>query len=151
MQEQKAATLATIFSDVLADLAFMFTDEQHGESDPGDPWLETTIGYRGAMNGNLRFRCTRSFTRLLASNLLGADPDGDTAEDQADDAVKEFMNIVCGQLVTAIHGTEEVFNLTIPTVTHLEVAPDFSDDDGVTSATLSVEGCRLQLFYEPGD
>ncbi len=148
MPEQKAATLATIFSDVLADLAFMFTDEQHTDADPDDPWLETVIGYQGPVAGELRFRCTRAFTRLLACNLLGADPSELTGDAQADDAAKEFMNIVCGQLVTALHGTDDVYNLTIPTIEQLPETPDLSLDDGDTASTLSVEGFRLQLLYE---
>jgi CheY-specific phosphatase CheX len=147
MREQRAATLATIFSDVLADLAFMFTDDEHAESAINDPWLETHIGYRGPVNGDLRFRCTRAFTVLLAANLLGVDPDGLTGEEHADDAAKEFMNIVCGQLVTAMHGTDEVFNLTIPVICPLDSAPDLSMDDGEKSSTLSVEGFRVQLVY----
>ena len=152
MQTQKAETLARIFSDVLADLAFMFTDEEDIACESlQDPWLETTIGYEGVeASGMLRLRCTRRFTQLLSINLLGADPDVTPSETQSNDAVREFMNIVCGQLVTAIHGTSAVFDLTIPVVTPLGGPPDFDESDGVAAATVSVEQCRLQLLYTPG-
>ncbi len=149
MQEQKAATLATIFSEVLADLAFMFTDdEDFSEVDSSDPWLETKIGYRGAKNGDLIFRCTRSFTKLLASNLLGVDQD-QASDEQANDAAKEFMNIVCGQLVTAMHGTDDVYNLTIPAIERMKTSPDLSLDDGDYASTISVENHSVQLVYSP--
>ena len=148
MQQQKAATLATIFSEVLANLAFMFTDDEGVDSRPDDTWLETTIGYRGHSSGELTFRCTRRFTRLLAANLLGVDAEAEST-DEADDAAKEFMNIVCGQLVTALHGSDDVFNLTIPQIRRLDEEPDLTLDDGVTASTLSVERCRIQLLYHP--
>ena len=150
MPMQKTATLATIFSEVLADLAFMFTDEEDWSSPSDDAWLETTICYQGAANGRLQFRCPREFTRRLASNLLGIEPEKVRVPDDADDAVKEFMNIVCGQLVTTVHGTEDVFNLTIPTVETMVEPPDCTLDDGINVSTLSVEGFRVQLAYQPG-
>ncbi len=147
MQEQKAATLATIFSEVLANLAFMFTDEDLYDENGDTQWLETSIGYRGDHNGKLRFRCTREFTELLATNLLGTEPGEQTTTAQQDDAAKEFMNIVCGQLVTAIHGTEEVYNLTIPEIENLDERPDLSMDDGDYASTIAVEGHCVQLLY----
>gem|GEM_PF-6175632 len=55
-QDQKTATLTTIFSEVLANLAFMFSeDEEDIIPSAGDVWLETEIGYRGPQRGALRF------------------------------------------------------------------------------------------------
>lgn len=148
--QQQTATLTTVFSEVLANLAFMFTD-----SEPGDPvlegtWLETTISYHGPHQGSLHLRCTRAFTVLLAANLLGIDPDDEDAEAGADDAAKEFMNIVCGQLVTTVYGTEPVFNLSIPRSTPLEEPPDLYSEEVSTISTLWVEGHPVQLVYTPG-
>jgi CheY-specific phosphatase CheX len=148
MPPQTASTLATIFSDVLADLAFLFTDETHQDPDPNDPWVRTTIGYRGSAGGDLCFYCPRSFTALLAANLLGLE-EHEVDALACEDAAKEFMNIVCGQLVTALHGTEEVFDLTIPRLEEPEEAPDLTRDDGEFSTTISVEGHRVQLRYTP--
>jgi CheY-specific phosphatase CheX len=150
MQQQTSATLTTIFSEVLANLAFMFTDEEQVESSPTETWLETVISYQGPTRGTLRFRCTTDFSVLLAANLLGIDAQDEEADAKAADAVKEFMNIVCGQLVTALHGSENVFNLTIPETTAMPEAPDLQADDGVDSSTVSVDGFLVQLAYLPG-
>lgn len=150
MQEQKTATLTTIFSEVLASLAFMFTDDEQADASPDVQWLETTIGYHGPVSGELRLWCTRDFSILLAGNLLGTGPQDDNVESIADDAVKEFMNIICGQFITASHGTDAVFNLTIPQITKTDKTPDFHRDDPLTS-TLSVNQHRLQLSYIPGE
>ena len=146
MLRQRTATPATIFSEVLANLAFMFTDEDIPAPAPGDPWIETIIEYRGSVCGTLTFLCTRGFARLLAANLLAIDPQDPAADTKAEDAAREFMNIVCGQLVTTLHGAERMFDLSIPRSTPLESPPDlkaFSDSDG---CTLSVEGFPVQLI-----
>lgn len=150
MQKQKNATLKTIFSEVLADLAFMFTDNEDVEPSPDDVWLEATISYDGSVSGTLRFHCTGTFSVLLAANLLGTSPDDENAESNANDAVKEFMNIVCGQFITATHGTQDIFNVTIPQIIEIEGPPDLFADDVSESSTFSVDGHHVQLSYIPG-
>lgn len=156
MQDQKTATLATIFSEILANLAFMFTDEDPVDPPAGEVWLETTIAYSGPLAGSLRLWCTRDFSTRLAANLLGTDPDDPDTAQSARDAVKEFMNIVCGQFVTAAHGTEEVFSLTIPETVELPETPDLATGEetsaschGVETSVVSVEGQFVQLSHLP--
>lgn len=149
-QDQKTATLTTIFSEVLADLAFMFDEDADVGAAAASAWLETTISYHGPCQGTLRLRCSRDFCALLAANLLGVEPDDQDAGAQAEDAVKEFMNIVCGQLVTALHGAESAFNLTIPEIHRLPETPAWGNPGQGEVATLAVEGHRLQLEYSPG-
>ena len=45
------------------------------------------------------------------------------------DALREFMNVVCGQFITACHGTDRVFNLSIPTAVECAESPQFNFDD----------------------
>lgn len=148
MPQQKTPTLAAIFSDVLARLAFMFTDDLPAEPPAGGEWIEASVGYRGPVEGRLVLTCTREFCTVLASNLLGTDPEDPEADTKAEDAVKEFMNIACGQYVTAIHGTEAVFCLSIPAVRPAEAPP--ADDGGPQQALLSVDGHLVRLRHEAG-
>jgi len=150
MLQQRTATIAAIFSEVLANLAFMFTEEDLPPSPEGDPWMETTIGYRGPACGSLSFLCTRGFARVLAANLLAIDPEDRDADAKAPDAAKEFMNIVCGQLVTTLHGPEQVFDISIPRNRPLNEGPDLMLSPGPESCTLSVEGFPVQLTFLPG-
>jgi chemotaxis protein CheY-P-specific phosphatase CheC len=144
-QTQKAATLTTVFSEVLANLAFMFTDEEAADPTAGELWFETTISYKGANTGTLRFWCSSSFSSLLAANLLGLDPEDDGAEEAARDATREFMNVLCGQYVTAAHGTELIFDLTIPEVRELPEAPDMTTQDDESTSTLCVDGHLIRI------
>ncbi|MBU0595985.1 chemotaxis protein CheX [Candidatus Bipolaricaulota bacterium] len=149
MQQQKSATLTAIFSDVLANLAFMFTDDEDSHSEANGVWSEASIEYYGCVNGALRLVYPEAFAIELAANLLGTDPGCEDAESQAGDAVKELMNIVCGQLVTALHGTEAVFNLSIPRVRVLPEAPTFSGEENENICTLCVSGRRTQISLIP--
>lgn len=149
MQDQKTATLATTFSEVLANLAFMFTDEDLADPPSGDVWFETTIHYSGPAAGTLRLRCTADFSVQLAASLLGIAPDNADAEQGASDAVKEFMNIVCGQFVTAAYGTEGVFNVTIPEISELSDVPDLTVCVGVETCVVSVDDQFVQLSHLP--
>lgn len=151
MNKLKPATLATIFSEVLANLAFMFTEEDVPEPAPDAQWIETEIAYRGPVSGTLRLRCSVEFSVLLAANLLGVDSEDADAESKAMDAVKEFMNVLCGQFVTAVHGSDHVFNLSIPRLVALAQPPDLTRADGPELATFAVDAHPIQLVYAPGD
>ena len=148
MQQQKIATLGTIFSEVLADLAFMFTEEQQSDPVADYDWLETRIGFRGPDCGNLHFRCPAQFCVQLAANLLGIDPKDDDAVGVSHDAAKEFINVVCGHFVTSMYGTEKVFDLSIPETRPMPEPPDLWIGDGKRISTVTVDGFPIQLEYQ---
>lgn len=144
MQDQKTIKLTTVFSEVLANMAFMFTDEKPAEPPPGVVWIETTVAYRGSVAGTLRLWCTRDFSIRLAANLLGTHPDTDQS---ANDAVKEFMNVLCGQFITSTYGTEEAFSLAIPEIVKFTEKPDLTVREEVETSVVSVDGQFLQLSH----
>ena len=148
MKLQKTATPLAVFSEVLANVAFLFTEEDLPAPATEDAWLETSIVYRGPSRGELSLRCPRAFATLLAANLLGIDDD---AESKSEDAVKELMNIICGQFITTMYGTGDVFDLSIPVTHELDQAPDFSNADDPDTSTLTVEGYPVQLTHRSGD
>lgn len=149
IEQTKLPTLTEIFSEILANLAFMFTDDDDADLDPADTWIETSISYVGPQGGLLRFTCTRAFTGQLAANLLGVDPEDEEAEVKSEDAVKEFMNILCGQWVTASLGTQDVYNLTIPQCKEVSPPDPAAAADPHTTA-LSVNATRVWLTHVPG-
>ena len=148
MQDQTTTTLTTVHSEVLANLAFMFNDD--GEFDPpvGERWLETLISYKGSVSGSLRLTCTETFATQLAANLLGTES-GVTTRQESNDAVKEFMNVICGQYVTAAYGTEELFDLSIPEVFERSTTSILGEPEGASGerAFLSVDGQWMQLLH----
>jgi len=140
--------LALIVSDVLGDLAFLVGDDESPDVPKDAAWLECRISYQGPFNGTLRCWCTRNFALQLAANLLGLSLEDDEANEGMGDAVCEFMNVVCGQFVTAWYGTDPVFNLSIPSVVECPAAPrlDLGANAGVCA--LSVSGEPFYCVYE---
>ena len=126
----------------------MFTDEEPATANPQDTWLETSIGYHGAASGTLTLRCPRAFTILLAANLLGIEVQDDDADHTAEDAAKEFMNIVCGQFITSYYGPDPVFDLTIPNTRELYETDTILDSDESRSSLLTVDGYPVQLSHD---
>lgn len=131
--------LGVVVSDVLGDLAFMVTDPEAMRLTPGAVWLQGEIQYFGPVSGQLQCWCTRDFAVQLAANLLGLEVEEGGAQVAAEDAVREFMNVLCGQLVTAWHGAEAVFDLSIPTVCE-RLDPPGEPPEGSCRCQLSIDG-----------
>lgn len=146
---RNAPDLGTVVLDVLGELAFMVTDDTPPPLPAGTVYLQAEIEYRGPLHGRLRCWCTRGFAQRLAANLLGIEPGQAEAQLAAEDAVREFMNVLCGQLVTLWHGADPVFNLTIPTVCECLAAPAELGAEPRHSALLSIEGEPLLFRYDP--
>ncbi len=145
MPQPTTVTPAAIFSDVLANLAFILTSEEPASPVAATGWWEATITYRGPACGTLRLQCTREFASQLAANLLGVDPTEKLAAAKAEDSLKELLNVTCGQLVTTLHGTRPVFDLSIPQVRLLP-----ADEAAAGNfATIYVEGHTVRLAHEP--
>jgi len=136
-----------VVTEVLGELAFMLTDEQPPEQWPGTTWLQGEIAYRGPVSGRLRCWCTRELAARLAANLLGIEAQQDEAQIRAPDAVREFMNVLCGQLITRWYGRQMVLNLAIPTVRECFQSPPIHPQAS-DACQLSVEGEPLLCLHE---
>ena len=143
--------LATVLTDVLGNLAFMVSDDDSVEPPPGTVWLKCEINYHGPVSAALTCWCTRDFAIQLAANLLGIEADEGDAQAAAEDAVREFMNVLCGQLVTAWYGTTDVYSLSIPAVRECLDAPTQAEASGGSHCQLSVSGEPLYCVCRQGD
>ncbi|MBI4719466.1 MAG: chemotaxis protein CheX [Planctomycetes bacterium] len=143
--------LTRIFSEVLANLAFLFPEPASEPAGAEGPWLESTIAYEGTHRGMLKLVCTDAFAALLAENLLGA-PSGDTPlRGRMEDAIKELMNIVCGQLMTAAFGAQEMFNLGIPEIKAVAVLESRRSGLEVHRISFVVEELPVHLTWAEVD
>jgi hypothetical protein len=133
--------LSQLVTTVLGDLAFMVADDEPHVVAPGTVWLQGEITYRGPVAGRLTAWCTRAFAVQLTANLLGTDPDSPEALVDAEDALRELLNVACGQLVTTWHGTTPIFHLGIPTVRECLDVPALERDNP--------HHCRLSVGDEP--
>ena len=118
MQTKEKDVLNDVFCSVLEKLAFMFGDPVEKEDLPeaGEKYLEARIDFAGVMSGDLTLAAPADICVEISANILGVDEDDVPAMGQSDDALRELLNITCGNLVTAMAGEEAVFDLSPPVV-----------------------------------
>jgi hypothetical protein len=121
-----STTLTSVVSRILGDFAFMVVSDELNNVPTAPEWLQGTMSYRGPMQGALNCWCTRPFALELSANLLGLDPSDGDAVVQSQDALREFMNVLCGNLMTERYGAEAVFDLSIPAVQETLSSPMLS-------------------------
>ena len=152
MTDEYQATLETAISDVLEQQAFMFSDpcdkaELHPDS---ESYYHATLVFEGAVQGTLELAISIELSQELAANILGIEPDDTDIAEAAPDALKELLNVICGQFLTASYGSGSVFRLSIPdlkqtdpsgwdTLRDRENAVGFTLDDAPALACLSLE------------
>jgi chemotaxis protein CheY-P-specific phosphatase CheC len=117
MNSEMAATLETVFSNVLENYAFLFCESAETcDADDSGPWIKNEMGFAGPFKGRLCLLCPERFGNEVAANVLGLDLDDEQVNMSARDALKELLNVTCGNLLTALAGETPVFELIVPKV-----------------------------------
>jgi CheY-specific phosphatase CheX len=106
---------------VLENMAFIFADPSPADMGPEAPEqaLLARMTYRGMENGTVCVAAPFGLCREIAVNMLGAGP-GELSASEVLDALRELLNMSCGQFLTERFGEELVFDLSIPEVSPLE-------------------------------
>jgi CheY-specific phosphatase CheX len=122
--------LASTISNVIEELALMMVET------PEQPMrvpseLAGHIEFAGSVHGRLSATSTEALGVSLASNLLGLPSDDPETREKALDAFGEMLNIITGNLVTELFGTQNAFSLSIPVCRRVEPAPT----DGTVAPT----------------
>lgn len=110
-----------VFCDVVESLAFMFGEAADEDELPASAagYILATMSFSGPMTGRIELAVPREMRVEIAANVLGVDPDDEQAVSGADDALKELLNVTCGQVLTRLAGEEPVFDLSVPVVSDL--------------------------------
>ncbi len=141
--------LAKVFARVAEDLAFMFTESPDEELDEpaGNAFAKAHMSFHGPFSGTLSVAVPESMCAQIASNVLGLDPGDELFIQQPYDALKELLNVTCGNLLTAMAGEEPVFDLQPPEVTVLDRAgwDAFKDSPGTVPFIVEDEPVLLSL------
>ena len=70
--------------------------------------------YSGGMTGSISLIVPDDVCPEIAANVLGKDPDDAIVAAQSADALKEVLNVLCGNILTAVAGESPVFDLSVP-------------------------------------
>ena len=143
--------LRSVAEESFASLAFMLPVDPDGpvETHPGPP-IVASISFDGPMEGVLFLAVSTGIVPELASNMLGLDvAEGPASPDQEQDALKELLNVICGNLLPEIAGREAIFNVDAPAIASESSLPEtYGHHDPAAGASLCLDAgeARLVLF-----
>jgi len=108
-------------------------------------WLD----FSGPRQGRITVRCGNALASALAANLLGVSPDDAEAGAKAGDALGEVLNVLCGNLVTRVFGSQQTVHLSVPTVLPACTAHAHRDQPGGHPEAVLEEACVLTFDDQP--
>ena len=135
--------LAGVAEEIFEELAFMlimFEDEAVGIEGEA---RTASVAFAGAFQGRLVVSVSEQMLGELARNMLGLDEQADPSLDRQQDALKELANVICGNLLPGIAGSEAEFDVGSPS---LEVS-EFPGE--VPSGQQQV--AQAQLLFDSGE
>lgn len=114
--------LFDVMADVLEQFAFMFLAPVESGELPlrGREFLHAGIQFSGPFSGWLSVYASPSFCLQLAANVLGMEP-AELTPEHAEDALRELVNVACGELLVALAGRKTIFDLSVPVLERITV------------------------------
>ena len=149
MTEAADGRLAEVTADTLEKLAFLFATPMDAPTPIDDARLTTVrVAFAGAFAGGVELSLSGPVLDELAVNMLGADDGEPIAPEARLDALKELVNVVCGNLLPILGGGEAVFNIQAPVVVPDESA-GWTDCAARCELALDQGVCRVRLRLDP--
>jgi hypothetical protein len=156
MNEKLDQIITQISIDTLEKLAFMFAfPEDDGEEANGtgdaNGHVHACVAFSGPFDGTLAIEMTLPELSELTVNMLGLDTDSEVTAEQRHDALKETLNVICGNMLPAIAGKQAVFNIEIPRIRepNESLAADSEQQPcSVVRLNLEVGLCCLYLYVD---
>lgn len=115
--------LCSVFITVADTMAYMFAERATADElqAVGDA-VESMISFSGPQSGSMVLALPKEMCLELAASVLGVERDDTDIAEKGIDAVKEMLNVICGNVLTEIAGSKPVFDLSVPTSRELDAA-----------------------------
>lgn len=127
---------------VLEEMCFIFPEPDEAEKDPErTPEAESAVAFDGPFSGKLIIKVYGGMLPVIATNMLGEES---ISKEQHLDALGEFANVICGNLLSDLSGPAVEFNIQHPEVTRNPAPP--SDEQPKAEVTLTFDEGELGLW-----
>ncbi|MFC1812111.1 chemotaxis protein CheX [Thermodesulfobacteriota bacterium] len=115
MPDRLKHILSRVAEEMLGELAFIFSfSDEETEPVPLDDAVAASITFTGPFSGSFVIVVPDRVLPGLTENMLGLDG-GETATlDQQHDALKETINVICGNILPVIFGKQMIFDMGTP-------------------------------------
>ena len=154
MEQKIKSILARVTSETLERLAFIFTfADDERDIDGPEPAVAGRVDFNGFFAGSLLIRVSSSCIHELAVNMLGLDDDDEISAEDQRDAFKEMLNVICGNVLPAIAGSQVEFKIGSPEIlTEPATAAELKDANPECIVRLMLEEgfCDIYFFVEGG-
>ena len=147
MTTDNITVLGEVAVEILERFAFMLGDPADADTTPALPvaaWI-ATMTYTGPCCGAIGLATTPALAHQMAANLFGREP-GENTDEEAADALKEFLNVTCGDYLHALAGNEPIYDLSAPVVVTADRDALRARLAGRLQFALNVEGQPLFVF-----
>jgi len=152
MSDRMNNVISNVVIETIEKLVFMFASPYDPENSTGeDPGTGVSVSFKGPFSGTLGMKVSGEVLSEIAANMLGVDDEGEITIEDKKDALKETINIICGNILPAIAGKQAVFDIDAPEI--IKEGEDIKGNDGeelVSDLKFSLdEGrCDLVLFIK---
>lgn len=160
MSERIKEILRRVAEEVMEKLAFLlsFSEEDEEQLPDAEDLTLVSISFSGFMQGVLVMAVSNGMLPKLAGNMLGLDEDEEeTTAEQQHDALKELVNVICGNLLPAIGEKQHVCHIDTPMIVArdtqacLEELSRENNDASPISAKFFLEEGICELFLVIGN
>ena len=143
MKQQIKNILAVVTNETLEKLAFLFafSDDERVKDGPA-PAVTGQVDFSGFFSGSLVMRVSQGAVAELATNMLGLDDNSEVSVEEQQDAFKEMLNVICGNLLPVIAGDREEFAIGPPAV--------LTEEDARIALNNGKPLCVVRLMLEDG-
>ncbi len=122
LPEVAKESLTSTMTQSLETMAFVLAEPISGPVDPPINPIAVSIHFKGPKSGRIEIAASREFSLILASSILGTEPNDPEVHEKADDCLKELVNVVGGAMIPGIADSpDQEFKLTLPTIKPVDV------------------------------
>ncbi len=157
MSDNHSQLLSEVAAETLEQLAFIFSFSD--DPDENALWDEDVTGchvsFSGPHQGEILLAINSAVLPELAANMLGLDDDEAPPPDQQEDALREALNVICGNVLPKVGGLEAVFNISAPAILpgaemrpKVEALKSAHADLGTAFLSLDDGECHIYMRYD---
>ncbi len=147
MHDNYESAIQEVASHVFETSAFLSVFPLEESADLPPPDFCATMTFKGAAEGRVSMRIAGEVLDTIVDNLLEMESDPEEQMKRRKDVLKEMLNMLCGNLLTAHFGSSPVFDLSPPEVIESAEMPAPTAED-VRRALLNIEHTLAEVMFE---
>lgn len=120
MKEMDKGLIKKVLTDVAQEFAFMFADDLLEQQEVNPPYIKAEMFFWGPYTGKAVIVSPEDLCKAMMNNVLGIGEEETDIEVEPKDALCEFLNIFCGNFLTALAGVEPIFELQPPSANEIQ-------------------------------